>query len=113
MSNIARFDAIRSVAYASIGASYTTLGTPFTHAMRVVQFVNNTNGDMMVSFDGTTDNVVIPADTFGLYDITSDQDSVEKFRYQVGTQLFVRYLTAPTGPATGAFYAICIYGKGE
>jgi hypothetical protein len=115
-SNIVRFDAIRSLIYSSISASYSTLGTTFAHAMRVLHFVNDTNGGMMVSFDGVTDNVFIPAGGFALYDLTSDQDGNESFRYQNGTQLWVKYLTAPTlvsGSTTNTFYAIAIYGKGE
>lgn len=113
MSNIVRFDSWRSMAFASITASYTALGTPFDHAMRVIHFVNNTNGDIAISFDGTNDNIFILAGGFALYDLTSDQDMTERFRYQMGSQLFVKYITAPTGPATGAVYAICVYGKGE
>ncbi len=110
MSNIARFDAWRSVAFGSITASYTALGTPFGHAMRIVQIINGTDGDIAISFDGTTDNVPVLASGFGLYDLTCDQDFSESFRYQKGTQLFIKYLTAPT---TGSVYIVCVYGKGE
>jgi hypothetical protein len=109
-SNIVRFDAVRSVAFGSITASYTALGTTFGHAMRVLHFINNTDGDVMISFDGTTDNVPVIAPGFSLYDLTSDQDSNEMFRYEVGTQLYIKYLTAPT---KGTFYVVAIYGKGE
>lgn len=113
MSNLVRFDALRSLAFASITNNYVAVGTPFEHPMRVVHFINNTNGDMLVSFDGINDNAVVLAETFVLYDLTSDQDVNEKFRFQQGTQLFVKYITAPTGPATGAFYAVAVFGKGE
>jgi hypothetical protein len=112
-SNIVRFDAVRSVPLASITSSYTPIGAPLGHAMRVLHFINNTNGDMMVSFDGTTDNVPVLAEGFSLYDLTSDQDTNESFRYQIGTQLYVKYITAPTLPADGAFYLVAVYGKGE
>jgi hypothetical protein len=110
MSNIARFDAWRSVASGSITSSYTALGTPFAHAMRIVQIINGTDGDIAISFDGTTDNVPVLSTGFGLYDLTCDQDFNESFRYQKGTQLFIKYLTAPT---TGSVYVVCVYGKGE
>jgi hypothetical protein len=112
-SNIVRFDAVRSVPLASIKASYTPIGTPLGHAMRVLHFINNTNGDMMVSFDGTTDNIPVLAEGFSLYDLTSDQDTNESFRYQLGTQLYVKYISAPTLPADGVFYLVAVYGKGE
>ena len=109
-SNIVRFDAWRSVAFGSITNSYTALGSPLGHAMRVLHFINNTDGDMAISFDGTTDNMPILADSFSLYDLTSDQDANEMFRYENGTQIYIKYLTAPT---TGDFYLVAIYGKGE
>lgn len=110
MSNIARFDAWRSTAFSSLTSSYVIIGGPFTHAMRIVQIINGTDGDIGISFDGTTNNVPVLAGGFGLYDITCGQDTNEQFRYQTGTQLFVKYLTAPT---TGTVYIVCVYGKGE
>lgn len=115
MSNLVRFDALRSVAIASITASYTPLGIPFGHAMRVVHFVNDSNGVYLISFDGVTDNAIILANGFSLYDLTSDQDITEKFRFQNGTQLYIKSIVAPTAEATSSntFYCVCIYGKGE
>ena|ERR1051326_2611369 len=110
MSNVVRFDAWRSVAFGSITASYVALGTRLGHAMRVLHFINATNGDCAISFDGSTDNIPILADSFALYDLTSDQDSNEQFRYEKGTQLYIKYLNQPT---TGTFYVVAVYGKGE
>ena len=109
-SNIVRFDAWRTVAFGSITASYAKFGTVFGHTMRVVHFINNTDGDIAISFDGVTDNIPVLADGFNLYDLTSDQDSTESFRYEKGSQLWIRYITAPT---TGNFYVVTVYGKGE
>jgi len=113
MANIVRFSPVRQVALASLTNSYQVLGVPLDHAMRVLHFINNTNGDLMISFDGTTDNFALLAESFALYDLTSNQDITEKFRYEKGTQLYVKYITAPTLPATGAVYLVAIYGKGE
>ena len=110
VSNIVRFDAIRTAPEGSITASYTPLGIPFAHAMRVLHFINNTDGDMMISFDGITDNTAVLADSFNLYDLTSDQDHNESFRYENRTQIWIRYISAPT---IGNFYLVAIYGKGE
>lgn len=118
-SNIVRFDAVRSIPIATIIAgagAYVPLGIPFAHAMRVIHFINDSNGVYMLSFDGFTDNVPILMGGFDLYDLTSDQDDNESFRYQNGTQLFVRYIVSPTVIATGSsntLYAVAVYGKGE
>jgi hypothetical protein len=109
-SNIVRFDAIRSIANGSITASYQKFGVIFAHAMRVINIINPTDGDMMFSFDGTTDNIFVAAGGFVLYDLTSDQDVNESFRYQNGSQLYIKYVTAPTKESV---YCVCIYGKGE
>lgn len=110
VSNIVRFDAVRSMAFGSITNSYTALGTPFGHAMRVLNLRNTTDQGIYISFDGTTDNDYLPASSFALYDLTSDQDVNEHFRYQNNTQVFVKYASAP---ASGAVYLTAIYGKGE
>jgi len=114
-SNIVRFAEIINVPIASITASYTKMGSPFDHAMRVIHITNNSNGTYMLSFDGITDNIVIASDGFVLYDLTSDQDSNEMFRYEKGSQLWIKSLIAPTVDAelTNAVYAALVYGKGE
>lgn len=113
MGNIAKYDTIRTIPLASLTASYQALGTAFGHAVRLVHFVNNTNGDMMVSFDGINDNVVVPANTGFIHDLTSNEDSNEKVRLSQGTQALVKYLSAPTTPADGGFYLSCVYTVGE
>lgn len=109
-SNIVRFDSLRAVANGSITNSYTAFGTRFTHAMRVLHFINQTDGNLLISFDGTTDNGIVLANSFALYDLTSDQDTNEMFRYENGTQVYLKYSSAPT---TGSAYLVAIYGKGE
>jgi hypothetical protein len=109
-SNIVRFDPIRSIAFGSITNSYQNLGIAFGHAMRVLHFINNTDGVMMISFDGINDNIVVVGNTFSLYDLTAQEDTNEMFRYEKGSQLKIKYITAPT---TGTFYVVAVYGKGE
>lgn len=114
-SNIVRFDAVRSALFSDITSSYTPLGPRLAHAMRVLHFINDTNGTYMISFDGTTDNVPILNNGFSLYDLTCDQDANESFRYENGTQLYIKYLVEPTSQdaSSNTFYCTSIYGKGE
>jgi hypothetical protein len=115
-SNIVRFDAVRSAAIGVITTSYTKFGIPFAHAMRVLHFINDTNGTYMFSFDGVTDNFPLLGDGFSLYDLTSDQDGNESFRYEQQSQLWIKQLIAATssaGAQTDTVYAAAVYGKGE
>jgi hypothetical protein len=110
-AQVVRLDALRSVAYGSITGSYVALGTAFTHLMRIVKFTNNTDGDMLISFNGSTDNIFIPAGSFTLYDMTTNkEDGNNYFVFQLYTQPYIKYSTAPT---VGAFYLECVYGNGE
>ena|ERR1700679_3903821 len=111
MANIARVDILRIIQEGSITTSYTDLGSSFGHPMRILNFKNNTDGIIYVSFDGVNDNLDFPPHTFQLYDLTSDQDFDEKFRFSTGTQIFVKYVG--TAPTTGYFSLSAIYGMGE
>ena len=53
--------------------------------------------------------------SFNLYDLTSDEDSNEEFRYESGTQLWIKFLVAPTiqTSSSNAVYCVAVYGKGE
>ena len=114
-SNIVRFDAVRKAAIGVITGSYTKFDIPFGHPMRVLHFINDSNGTYMFSFDGVTDNFPLLMQSFTLYDLTSDQDENESFRYEKGTQLWIKSLISPTTSATltNTVYAVAIYGKGE
>lgn len=109
-SNIARVDAVRSLGFASISGTYAAVGTPFGHAVRIIRFINSTNGDMFFSFDGTTNNLFVPAGSFVLYDIAANDDPNDIFRISKSTQIYVKQSTAPS---SGSVYVETIYGQGE
>jgi len=87
MSNIARFDGLRVIDYTSITGSYTAFGIPLGHSMRLLDFTNDTDAVIYISFDGINDNIALVPGSFRVYDVTSDQDTNERFRYQNGTQI--------------------------
>ncbi len=110
-SQIVHADALRSVSFGSITNSYTALGTAFAHPVRIIRIINNTNADMFFSFDGSTDNLFLPANSFVLYDVTTNrEDNVVYFVFAVGTQIFIKYSSAPS---SGTVYVECLYGQGE
>ncbi len=108
-SQIVRVDALRSKAAASITGSYTVLGTAFTHPMRLIKITNLTNGDLTISFDGVTDNELVPAGGFVLYDLCSNKNEPDQtFVFAIGTQVYVKGTAS-----TGSVYLTTIYGQGE
>ncbi len=109
---IVRFDALRSLAFGGISGSYATVGTPLTRNWRMFRITNNTDGDMFISADGTTDNLFVPKNGFVLYDMSTNAPSVSQsdtFVMGIGTQFYVKQSTAPT---SGAIYIEGIYARG-
>lgn len=110
---VVRADALRSKAFGSITGSYTTLGTALTHLWRMFKVTNSTNGDLLISFDGTTDNLFIPANSFTLYDLSTNAPpiaEVDNLVLGIGTQFYVKQSSAPS---SGSLYLEGLYARGE
>lgn len=110
-SQVVRVDPLRTVAFGSITNSYTALGTAFTHPVRMIRITNTTDADMLFSFDTVNDNIIVPAGSFVLYDVTTNrEENIIYFVFAVGTQFFIKYVSAPS---RGTVYLECLYGQGE
>jgi hypothetical protein len=108
---VARFDALRSLAFGGISGTYATVGTPLTVNWKMFKITNNTNGDLFISADGTTDNLFIPALSFTLYDLSTNAPPVSQsdaFSMSIGTQFYAKQSTAPS---SGSVYIEGVYAK--
>ena len=109
---VARFDALRTVTSGAITGSYTTVGAVLANNTRIVKFTNNTNGDLLLSYDGTTDNDFVPAGGFVLYDFSTNAPNIndsDSLVLAINTQFYVRYSTAPS---SGALWITSVYARG-
>lgn len=111
MSNntqVVQFETLRSIANGSISGSYAAIGTPFLYPCRMLCIINNTDGDMFISDDGTNNKMFVPKNSFRIYDFNTNRVLKDQyFSQQVGTQLYVKQSSAPT---TGSVYVEVIYG---
>ena len=110
---IVRADAIRTLAAASITGAYATLGAPLTHNWRTFKVTNMTDGDILISLDGTTDNFFVPAGGFTLYDLSTNSPPIselDNFVMGINSQFYVKANTATT---TKDVWLEGIYAKGE
>lgn len=100
MTARAHFEPLRSLGFASISASYTAVGSPTLRPLRGVNFINNTNGDLIFSSDNTLieGEWFVPAGSFNKWDIQSNINPQfdDKYVYPTGTQFYVKQVTAPT-----------------
>ena len=102
------FDPLRSLAFGSVTNSYTAIGPALVNPVRIVSFDNPTDGDMLISTDGSTDMLFIGAGTFKLFDLTTNKLSIDtEWVFNVGTQFYVKYSTAPS---KSSVYIACLWG---
>lgn len=95
--NSIKFEAIREVAFGGLGATYATFGSVFTRDVFQIWITNNTNSDIYLSTDGTTDMIKLPAGSGRAYDNKTNDMYLKK-----GTQFYIRYAAAPSPvPASG------------
>ena len=109
-TNIAKCDVLRTLGFASIAATYTPVGGPQVYQARIICFTNTTNEDMIFSMDGVTDELIVAAGGFKLFDITTNHRPVNQddFCFAIGTQWYVRYNVAPT---SGSVYIEIVYAQ--
>ena len=109
-TNKAQCDTLRTLAFGSIGASYTAVGSPLAYQARIICFTNTTNADVLFSMDGSTDQLIVPAGSFKLFDITTNHRPVnmDDFCFSIGIQWYVKYASAP---GSGSVYIEIVYAQ--
>lgn len=110
---IIRADVLRSISAATLDGTYRAIGTAIQHNWRVFKITNQTDGDLLISFDGTNDNLFVPAQTFTLYDLSTNAPPisvVDNLVLGVGTIIYAKESTAAT---TKSCYVEGLYARGE
>lgn len=103
------FDTIRSIAFGSISGSYAAVGAAFALPVRLIMFLNNTNGDVFLSTNGVDNMLFLPADSFQLFDMNTNRTNQDQYWVlPAGTQIYVKQSSAPT---SGAVYVECLHAQ--
>ena len=111
ISIVAYPETLRSVAYGSITNSYAALGSVLSAPARMFRIINATNGDMLISLDGTNNHFFLTAGSFVLYDLCANRvQQGTSFELVKGTQFYIKYSSAPS---SGSVNIEVIYGRGE
>lgn len=109
---VARFDAIRSLAFGGISGTYATVGTPIAFNWREFRILNTTNAGIFISANGTTDNFYLPANSFLLWDLSANAQPVnvtDTFVLAINTQFYAR---SDGTPSEGSVLIEGIYARG-
>ena len=107
MGIVAKLDTLRSLAFGGISGSYAVIGAPLTYPANAFRIVNNTDGDIFVSDDGTNNKLFVPAGSFVLYDCGANKVTpADDLRKAAQTQFYIKQSTAPS---RGVVYVEVIY----
>lgn len=98
MVAIADFDGLRSLGFAGISGVYAVVGGPTTDRIRLVSFMNDTDGDLLITNDNTVDKIFLKAGSYKIIDVQSNMNAQfdDSYVLPVGTQWYVKQSTAPT-----------------
>lgn len=98
------YETLRSIDSATFTGSYQALGTATLHPASIVKVVNNSSVLVTISIDGTTDCDILPANSFFLYDYTTNSPRSNSVYDPQGTQYFVKGVAS-----TGLVYLVVQY----
>lgn len=104
------FDPVREVAFGSVTANYTALGTALNDYGRIITIVNSTDAEIYISIDGVTNHLRLPGNSFKLIDLTTNRIGQEEFFLANRTQFFVKRVSG--APTTGSVWIEIIVAKG-
>jgi hypothetical protein len=109
-TNKAQVDVLRTLAFGDISATYVPVGDPFAFQARIICFTNTTGEDVILSMDGVTDQLIVPAGSFKLFDITTNHRPINQddFCFAIGTQWYVKYVEMPD---SGGIYIEVVYAQ--
>lgn len=105
-----QFEAVREVAFGSITASYTALGTATLDHTRLFNIVNTTDVDIYISLNGTTNHLRIAANSFLLLDLTANKVQDDGLFVDVGTIFYIK--RAAGAPSQGNVWIDVMYAGG-
>lgn len=105
-------EALRSIDSASFTGSYQTLGTPLDHPARLIKFVNNSNVDVTISWDGSTDHDFLPASSAVVYDVATNRQAISGVGQLLIADQTQFYASGGAGGGnSGSVYLIVLYAN--
>jgi len=103
-------EAARSLAFGSIAAGYTGVGTAIDNPVRILHIQNLTDVVLMFSYDGVYDHFPLASNAYLLLDITANKASGQGCYLAEGTRIYVKQDGVP---ASGSVYVTAYYGETE
>lgn len=97
-----KFEAVREIDFIDILATYEAVGTGTTDHSRIIRFVNGTDVQVLISLDGATDHIRMAADSFLIFDFSSNKITDHGLFVSLGTTFSVKRQSG--APTLGSFW---------
>lgn len=107
---IADFETLRSAAFGSVGASYTAMGNALSNPASALIIVSGLDEDVLLSIDGSTDQIGIPAGLTTNIDFGSNRQGTGKLYLPKGTIIYQKQ-GAAGAPSSGTLYVTVMYAR--
>lgn len=101
-------ETIRALAFGSVAAGYTAIGSALANPCRLLILNNLTDKDLMFSFDGIHDHVAIAGPGSFVLDVSSNKGVSGDLFIAQGTIIYVKRIGTP---GAGAVYVSSFYGN--
>lgn len=102
------FAELRSLSSGSVTGSYQVVGSTFANNIILLKVVNDSDQDITVSYDGSTDQDFIPANTYTLYDLNTNSYLPSRgggaLEFAIGTGVYVK-----GSAGTGNIYVVAVF----
>ncbi len=109
-SGLAVFETLRSTAFGDITASYVGVGVSFANPVRLFTLVNDTDVNLLVSFNGIDPHMISPAETARVIDVSSNRsDQAGMLETSAGTRVYIK--REGGAPSSGSFYVEAMYAS--
>lgn len=106
----AAFGNIRELDFTSITGTYASVGVPLSDHVRVLSFQNSCDQDVYVSTNTTTNKIRVAANSFKLFDISSNKIRDDGMFFPIGMQFYVKIVSAAV--TSGTFWIEEIHAEG-
>jgi hypothetical protein len=101
-------EALRSIDTSTLTGIYQPIGGPTQHQTCLAKFVNTSTQLITISWDGGTDQDILPGNSFVLYDVTSDAGLADGLYISKNTQFYVK-----GAAGSGSVYLTILYPIGS
>ena len=104
-----RPETLRSLAFGSISGSYAALGAALANPIIQLKIANDTDANILISYDGVNDHEFVSSNSFVLFDVGTNKSIGDGLFLSEGDIIYVKQEVG--APTTGNVYMSAYYAS--